>query len=330
MALFANIDELKTHTGGAVSKTVKVESLLPFIDQAISDYIMPKIGADTIQELTAATSGISKVAQGLMKSAVAWFAIFEYSTIGNVQFTEGGIMRSESDSFKSAFRYQETAYRRSALKNAWSNLEQLLQLLLDKPTDFEAYHASFEKELNTVHLLNFTTDFARAQCRTPERYTYEALLPYIADVETFCVTDFLGLTLFERLRNKQYSIVTDLMIPEDIAVLKQERQLTAYLRKGIAEMVYHLATVGNLIVYEGSRVISRETARDDDYDQTKTPTMDIISASFNQRRQWADRYFRLAEAYIQDNPLVFPEWIGFADVTTPEINPYDNYRLKML
>lgn len=333
MPLFATIQEVKTHLGGAVSASVKIESITPFFETAVSNYISPKIGEETVTILRGGNlTGVKLAAQGLMKSAVAWFAIYEYSTVGNVQFTEGGIQRSESDSLKSAFKYQENSYRRTALKNAWSNVELLLQLLLDKPSEFTEYHASVEKALNNAYLLNFTTDFAKARCRTPERYTYEALLPYVADVDTFCIMDFLGDALYSRLKTKQYVKEDIGWTNEQKATFQKEQQLIAYLRKGIAEMVYHLATIGNLIEYTGNRVITRETYLNDDVNKTANPPTDVFTATYNQRREWADKYFRLAECYITDHKTTFEEWIGFIPTPEPPATTQNdsNNRLKSL
>jgi hypothetical protein len=327
MPLFFDINELKTHIGGTINKSLQLQSILPFLDQALAEYVVGKIGMETVEELSAPNlTGAKKMAQGLMKSAVAWLGVYEYSTVGNVQFTEGGIQRTESDTMKSAFKYQEAGFRKTALKNGWLNIEQLLFFLLDKPTEFVKYHQSHEKTLNTCHFLNFTTDFAKAQCRVPERYTYEALLPYISDVETFCIVDFLGTKLSTILKAKQYKTA-------ETDISEAEKQLITYLRKGIAEMTYHLATVGNLIEYSGNRVITRETNRDDDTDLTKNPSMEILSANYNQRRQWADRYFRLAEFVIRENADKFADWQGFVTDTegvAETILSTTNNRLKSL
>jgi hypothetical protein len=311
--LFTDINDLKTHIGGTYTASVKLASIAPFFEDAVNHQILPRLGAETVDILRGSNlHGKTLVASGLMKSAVAWFGVYEYAQIGNVAFTENGLQRFENESYKSAFKYQETGFRNTAIVKAWSNFELLLQILFENPTDFPEYANSPEAALNMSHFLNFTNDFRWARCTVPDRFTLESLLPYISDIETFMVAPFLGETLNNLLLSKLY--VNDEPNP---AKKQTQLALIRLLQQGIAQFAYHLATVGNVIEFRGNRVLVRETSRDDDYDNTKPPAFDLISANFNQKRDWANRYFQRAEGFIRDNQAVFGDWQGFLP-PTPE------------
>lgn len=317
MALFTNITDLKNYLGGAVTKTLDLQSIAPTLDMAAAQYVVPKIGEATFAflqtplEADADTTTVQKTAIGLklLKTTVAWFGLHEYASIGNVMFGESGLHRLETDSHKSAFKYQEFEFRAQTLRTAWFNLETLLKFLETDPSVFEMYHSSHERERNMAHLLNFATDFQASHSRWIHRVTYEALLPYIADVEEFCVRDFLGQSLFDELREKLYA---------DDAPRKM-RDLTRLLQRGIADFALYLALLGNIIQFKGAQVVLVETQRDEGSTQQLTPSMDILAASMNQKREWSDRYFIRAEAFIRDNRETFDTWIGFQASELPDI-----------
>lgn len=317
MPLFANINDLKIHLGGAISKTIELVNLQPFIDKALYEQVLPKVSAAQYEAFTAnnvTLTGNKLVAFGLLKNAVAWFALHEYSTVGNVMMTEGGLMRMETETMKTSFKYQEYEFRAQCLRTAWFNVDLLLSYLLKSSTDFQAYHDSDEKKRNTIHLLNAPQDFRNCEARVPDRITFEALLPYIADVEEFCVRDFLGQTLWDTLHAAQFT-------PNGNAeTAAKQKQLTNYLRKGIVEFVFHLAAVGNIITYKGSSVVVTETYLSDAANKSAPPPMPLLAAEVKQRRDWADRYFARAESYIRDNATTFSSWQGFTEEaeTTPQ------------
>ena len=329
MALFSDINDLKTHIGGAYTAFVKLASVAPFFEDAVNDHILPRIDSQTVDLLRGADLvGKRAIAAGIFKSSVAWFGVNDYMAFGGVVMTENGLMRIETDTYKTAFKYQDARYESRAIVKAWSNFDLLLKILFENPTDFPDYAASDEAALNLSHFLNFTHDFRVAGTPVPDRYTLESLFPYISDIETFMVVPFLGETLHNSLLSKLYS-----NSETDLAKKQAEMSLVKLLRQGIAGMTYHLATIGNVIEFKGSRVLVRETSRDDAFDRTKTPSFDLLTANYNQKRDFANRYFQRAEMFIRDNAAYFPEWVGFTegvDVNVLTDAEKMNVRLKML
>lgn len=306
MALFNDINAFKTHVGGAYSSSVKIESITSFINDAVL-LVSERIGKETADLLMGNDlTGKKAIAAGLFKSAVAWFTVNDYHSFDGVVKTENGLMRVETDTHKSAFKYQDTRYESKAIVKAYSNLELLFKILFENPTDFTEYRDSPERALNMSHYLNFTNDFRWARCIVPDRFTLESLLPYISDIETFMVAPFLGETLNNSLMSKLYA-------NDEPNPAKKQAQLALIrlLQQGIAQFAYHLAVVGNVIEFQGNRVFVREKVGNDDYSTQKTPSFDILTATYNQKRDWANRYFQRAEGFIRDNEAVFGDWQGF-------------------
>lgn len=329
MALFSDINDLKTHIGGTYTASVKLASIAPFIEDAVRDNIEPRIGSETVDILRGDNlAGKQAIAAGVFKSAVAWFAVADYLAFGSVVMTENGLMRVETDTYKTVFKYQDTRFDKNAVRKAYSNLEFLLKILSENGSDFIAYTGSDEKALNTSHFLNFTTDFRNCESRVPDRLTLESLLPYISDIETFMVEPFLGDTLYMHLKGRQY--VSD---ETNLTKFHAEKILIKLLRQGIAAFTFHLATVGNVIQFDGNRVIVKERQGNDDFEVSKTPSFDLLTANFNQKRDYARRYFQRAEMFMRDNAAYFTDWVGFTegvDEGVPMEKPFTVNRLKSM
>ena len=316
--LFANISDVKLHIGGTVNKNLSLDAMKVFLSSASETFIIPKIGRaqfDFLVQDTPSPALTAKqlIALGVLKSAIAWFAIYEYVQVGDVQLSDAGLVRVEGEHTRTAYKYQTQNYRRNCLRQGWQQIEQLLEIFDQNASDFTLYEASEECANNNRHLLRYAKDFERCSSRRLDRVTYEFLLSYIEDVEEFWVRENLGAALWTRLLAKAY----------DTSANAYEKQIIRLLRKGVADFSQSTELVGSLLQVTEGRTVITEKSRDDDSFNEAAPRADLLNATFNQKRNWAEKYFARANDYLRANPSVFPEWQGFLPLPV-EINETDD------
>jgi len=135
MKLFINtIDVVKQFV--AVNSTLAIETLKPYLIQAQRKFIIPVIGSELCNVLLDYNNDTERVDNDLyndlieaIQEPLANYALYLYAPIGQLQVSDSGINRVESENNKSAFQYQMNELRKSWLDAAHQAIDSLLALL---------------------------------------------------------------------------------------------------------------------------------------------------------------------------------------------------------
>jgi hypothetical protein len=123
--MFTDTDDLQRFI--PVTQAFSPESLLPFIDDAAYTYVVPYLTKKQYDLLL--QNGGDDELLDKVKAVIANFATLAYLPWLNVQASDAGLHRIETDTQKALFRYQETELKHSLWVNGFAAIEAMLRYL---------------------------------------------------------------------------------------------------------------------------------------------------------------------------------------------------------
>lgn len=260
MALIDNISEIKQHNS-AISAGVDLANLQSFIDDAINDQLIPKIGLSQVQDIEL------KKAEGMddderrlllfMQKAIVGFAIANYSDNGSVILTNAGISVAKSNSSMPASDKKLLQLRRSNTKSAYAALEQAVLFLESKPDVFTIYADSDERTQNLSLLINNSADFQKAGIQIGnDAQLFNSLLPYVQNATDNYITPLITEDVIDTIINKIKS--KDLSELQKKLLKKIQKPLAAFTM--VEAIPYRAVTIDSNGIFQLSETIGGESA----------------------------------------------------------------------
>jgi hypothetical protein len=300
---FKGISEFKTFVGGGVNMSVSLEGMAPWIHAAARRHLFPWIGEGIYQELLGAynADSLSLDQQNLLpylQRPLALLGVYEYSMVNAVQFTEHGIQRMENDHMKSAYKYQESAFREQMLETGYESKELLISYLVDNEDTFPSFRDSAQGARNKNVFLNSALTFRAVYSNYVSRRTYEILRALIEDVEALAISDTIGEETYNDLLVKYHSGSQNNI--EDKAV-----QL---IHKAVASLAIEEGMRRHLVLLKGTSVVQSETEGDDYRTNDKRPTNASLDVTLHQSYIHGNRHINRLISYLTDNQDSFPDY----------------------
>lgn len=298
--LFTDINELKTHIGGAVNMTVEMDSLAPTIADAAQRHLVPHLSQGVYQALVVAHASGAPSPSNLVlikyvQRALAKLSIYEYSKIGGVMLGEGGIHRTESETRRAAYRYQETDYRQYMLESGYDSLYAMLGFLSSEAATYTDWANSTEGLGYRSRILNSPTVFRNLGTATVDGYTYECLRPIIDAVEATTITPMLPKSWWSGFITR-YLAGTLTM---------SERQLLRLFQKSIAPRTVSEAMSQHQVRQEGGRIVVLEQFGEQRQTNASLPTLSTSGIPATRAALWADRHTNEWVSFIRTNDTAF-------------------------
>lgn len=290
--LFTSFADFKTYVGGRVNTSLKLESLEATIYETARRHITPWVG-QTFYEYLVAGSGLSAQETALLpfvKRPLAILTMYEWSKVGAIEVGESGMHRIESDSRKSAYRYQEREYKEDALEKGYNALETLLKYLDTNKATFTTWATSDEGLAHRTPILNYASDFRLLTLPDCDRYTFECIRPIISEVEMFGVMKQLPATFWSGFITR-YLAGT---------LTTAEKQLRTYIRQSIAHRSIEEAVKQRWIRIDKGRIAIHEDFGDQRNTNLTMPT-GTGSGLYLSHVVWSDRFTALWMDYIKSN-----------------------------
>lgn len=294
--LFSNFADFKTYVGGRANTSIKLESLEATIYETARRHITPWL-TDTLYNILVAGSGLTAAQTALLpyvKRPLALLTMYEWVKSGSVEVGESGMHRIESETRKSAYRYQERAYKDDALEKGYNAIEILLKHLDANKATFTDWAASDEGLVHRTPLLNYAADFRLLALPECDRYTFECIRPIISDVETFAIQKLLPTTFWSGFITRH--LAGTLTTPE--------KALRKIIRQSIAHRAIEEAIKQRWIRIDGGRIAVHEDFGDQRNTNLTMPTTTGASLYVN-HVTWSDRFNALWVEYIRDNSASF-------------------------
>jgi len=298
---------------------MELASLVPAYHEAVHKNIIPLLG-DSLWETVDTTWDGSPTAETTallpyVRRALAHLTLYEYSHIGNVQFSEAGLVRMETEQMKTAYKYQERQYAHWMRDSGYNRLEELQLFLMNNSADYPGWDASAAYQ----YLINTARTFRAYYGKTVSRYTFEMLQGIMQEVELIAIETNLGADFYERLRAGQQA--GDLTDAETIALHRAYRAITHYT---IEE-----AMIRNFVTFDGDQVVKREGAVNQTYTAERTNTTDdaVFSKRYHQHR--AKLHLDRLLSYLQSDLDSFPLYKTFYDAQQAELEAAEEDELDV-
>jgi len=299
--IYDDIVQFKNYTGGAVNYSVELSSLEPTMLTAARQHLIPWLTAAVWDEVLAiyeADTPSTEEAALLdhTRRALAMLTMYEYVRIGGIQFSEAGIMRAETENMKSAYKYQENAYKEYMQEHGFNALETLLEYLDANADAFETWRDGGGRSRYRSTLLHRHTDITDITGRNVSRFTFHILRPVIGDLELFALVPILGEAALDDLR---LNFIADDMSEPETTLLGLCRKVLAHF--AIAEGVSRL-----YVQVKGDRVVQTETAEQQGARKEAMPTTDALGLLMQLNSDWANRHFSYLRNFLDNNATDFP------------------------
>lgn len=297
--LFSTLSDLKYQVGGAISSTLELDSLAPVVYDAARRHILPYMGAEYTNLVTAfdasSMSPAQKALLPFVRKPLALLAMYEYAKVGGIEFGEGGMHRNETETKKSVYRYQEKEYSRYMQEKGYEAIELLLKFLTDNAATYTTWAATEEADMHRSPLLNYAGDFRRLLNVQCDRWTFECLRPIISEVEIAAVAALVPATFWSgfKSRHKAGTLTT------------AEKELRTRIRKAIGHFAYAEATVQHWVQYQAGRIMVMEEFGEQSAVNRTMPIQGVGTFHLNAQQLWADRNTAHWKQWVVDNPDEF-------------------------
>jgi len=286
MGLITTTTELQKYIN--VVNTVKVESLLPFVNDAQDKYLRPHLGTTLLAELDAFTNegtipvwadmdedDVEAALIALQPYAInplAAFAMFEGAPSLDVKITESGFAVISNNNLTPASAERVKNFRIQMEQTGWNRIETLLRFLETNQANYpgwvdsEAYTQSTRNLINTAELFDSIVSIEASRLR------FTRMRPTMDNVEMLQIEPVISKELADVLRteireNNISAVNARLLIPL--------RRAVAYLTAGI-EMDAKYTATGVAFLSEAKKILDAdpddypEYLASDCYDSTKT------------------------------------------------------------
>lgn len=291
--LIKTIDILKEHV--AINVNTEYATVSPYIKQAERKYVKSITGSAMYTAITAenyAPTANAKVVFELLQEAAANLAVFLYTPLANVQFSDNGIAVSQGEHHKSAEWWQVRDLRRSFLDAGFQALDEALKVMEANEGDFTAWVGTSGYTIFKELFVKRTDTFQRWFNISNSRRTFLAMRPYMLESHHQYFTSVLNTTTIEQI--KTFS-TEDLTTPEaQVLDHLQAAQVNYTVAKALHSGSFELTATG---IYE----------KMDDFPGYKTKSVDEtqLNNAKNDRLIAAEEHFKKAVKIIAANTAIF-------------------------
>lgn len=280
--------------------SLELSSIAPVIEDAaelhLSQFLSRTFYNQLVSDFTNSTLSPAQTALlPFVRRPCALLTMYEYAKIGGVQMGESGMHRTETESRKAAYRYQEKQYSEYMLEKGYDACEVLLRFLSDNATNYPTWRDSDEGAAHRAAILSYATDFRRLAQLQCDRYSFECLRPMIATVETFAVAKQLPKAFWNDFRAKHIANTLS----------TAEKTLRGMIQSAIVHRAIEEAQKMHWVTVKAGRVYVQEEFGEQSQVNRTMPT-GIASGMYIHQQVWGDRRTWEWAGYMYDNPTAFP------------------------
>lgn len=249
--------------------------------------------------------------------AIGPLTCYLHADKSDVKFSDNGMQRVESTTFKSAFQEQRTKFKEANLTEGEEALEFLIQFLEDFIGNYPEWTDSDEFLQYRSLFINSGSSFKKYfPSSTPYR-NYFAMRSVMQEVEENIIEPFLGTTIFENLKLK-LKAVDPLISEEESKLIDKLCRTIAYLTVSSALPLLNVKITSNGLTIPAVQTFSQnedQNIRSGVSDKMYSTYLSSVTAS-------AQTWFKNLQDFIVKNKTAFPDWPGF-DVDEEESGAND-------
>jgi hypothetical protein len=304
--LFADISELKNFVGGGANISLELSSILPTMEEAAWNHVIPILGEEQWQDLYDNFDSPDADQTALLpyvQKPLAMLSLHEYAKIGNIQFGESGIYRVETDMHKSAYKYQENQYKEYMLHQGYEALERMQKFLDNNDDTYTVFAGSTAFTRTRGLLINYASVFRDNYSKYVSRYTFEHIRPIIEEIEIYAIENFLGPDQFSRIKA---GILADDLTDAELELLRR-------LQKAVAHFTIKEAIARMWVRIEGKNVVQSENSEPQSYERTASAKEAAAGLLLRTEEIHGDRMMKYVKDYLDDNLATFTDYSDYLD-----------------
>lgn len=317
--LLKSVNDLKAHLGRAINKATTDEFMLPFVQLAQDEFILPAIGPELLEQLdtqynSADPTALTPANSALLKKfqrALAWYAYWKYLPFAIGNDGDNGLQEQATDKTAPVRIGVLEKRLRESILNASAGIESALQYLFVYKANYPVWtaSASFAKTqklfIPSATLLTQHLPFVRNSYRL-----YLTLLPYLQLAEKQAILPILGQAMFDELKayklTNAINMVTERLIEGVGAALAAE----AY-----ADSLFHL----NVVQTQGGGL--RIMSEFDGINNEKAPDEKLLMDAQSRAKADANSALKALKTYLTVYADQYPTYKASAQYAAP--NLYD-------
>lgn len=313
--LFNNIDDLKQYVGGGANVNLELSSISAAMHSALRNHILPWLGqaqwAALLADYTPNAADITGMDDSLeallpyVRRPLALLTMYEYGQVGGIMVSESGFHRSETDTRKTAFKYQENAYKRWHLDDGYEAIEEMLNFLEDNEGDYALWAADDAYVANKSLVINTATELRKHYSKYLSRYTFETLRPLIEDVEVFAIKPLLG--------DDQYDEVKDWIMMKATGLDAKELQLLKLIRRAVANFTIEEGLKRLWVKIEGKNVVEAEGLEPQTYEKYSSAAGTAMNSIQRHLQEHANIHIQNIKQFLTDNASDFPLYEAYLE-----------------
>lgn len=300
--IFKDIEDFKNHVGGTINRSVQMKGIAHCIIAAYENHlerwIPPRIWSELckkVEENSALSEEESKLLK-LLQRATAQLTMFEHMQTGGIEISEAGFFRTDTETKKQAYKYQENSYRDWMVNQGYESMEKLILFLNENENDYNLWKGSPEQKRSQSGILNNAVDMRRVYSHHITRYTFEGLRSLIEDLEFFILKALWGVALFQDIKEKL----------EEDNLSEKEKELVLYAQKIIAYFTIEDALKRDWIKLKNNSVVYNQALENQSYIKAEQATIQQLNITTRHNNQYANRYVGAMMSFIEKNKDNFP------------------------
>jgi hypothetical protein len=195
MELIKESSEIKKHNS-AIDKSLELNNVKSFIDDAIDNHIIPRIGRAQFDAIVAAREALTdkqKPVFNLLQRSCVGFMLAYYAVSGAITIDNTGIFVTKGTNKLPASDKKLMSLRKDSFLKGFGSLEKAIDYLEENLADFPLYAGSDQHQLNRSLLINSSSEFQSAGVNIGNNaQLYEILKTYQSDAEDTYINKILG------------------------------------------------------------------------------------------------------------------------------------------
>lgn len=235
MAIIKTIEEVLVHAD--IGHEIDFEKLKPTLDYAAGEIIKPLIGSEQYGEIEAAydADNLTQAQTDLldkMHSAIVKIGLSFYTDIGELTFTNAGLVRKETGDQKTPFKYQTDNIREYYLQRGYEAAESLLEFLEDNTASYTTWAGSSAFTINKEFYINTARDFSNHYDIGNSRVTFQKMT---------AVMRFVDLKISKLISSELSTEIHDQILADNLSADN------FYLLEKYLKDVFALLTIGEAL-----------------------------------------------------------------------------------
>lgn len=279
-----------------IENNLSLDRLNPAQNITRPKWINPWFSDSLVTQLVAfeseAAGSSKRMGYDYFMTAYTNFCMVEYIPSGELRIGDAGILRTETDTAKTAYSGQIDRLMTQHENNGWMAMEALINLMYDLPAIFTEWANSPGYANSDLLMIKKPSDFNQIVRLHRSFATFNYLIPTMEDVQEFYLNSWIDSTLLTEL----------LMEPNPSPQLKQ---LRGYLNRAIANLTVAKALKDNLVSISSDGVHIIERNSDESTIQAKEADSDKLSTAIKHRTNTGELYINRAKKYMISNESTF-------------------------